>query len=233
MFGKKKRIIAEQQQKIDALTAEVERLTKENQAFTDRVAEIERRESGIGRAISEAMTTADSLIENAQRKAGAMIEQTESDCNAAKRDAEILVDEAYRNARDIVKEAEASGQEKLDAVDAQINQYATLLHAYDTLVQEQMQQAEDSAKRFYELSRSLHETVPKILAPDGKLLIPKTAENHEEPTPQDPEPADVHVQSDEHLWTVNEIAKDETQQDAHVDAIIEDILRASVDQNRE
>ena len=226
MFGKKQRIITEQQKQIETLTAEVARLTQENQAFFDRVAEIERRESGIGRAISEASATADSLIESAQRKAGAMLEQTQADCDAAKHDAELLVDDAYRNARDIVKEAETTGQQKLDEVDSQINQYATLLNAYDALVQEQMQQAQDHAKRFYELSKSLHDTVPKILAPDGKLLIPEASETPEQDKAEATEPQ-------EHLWTVDEVAQTDDNREAHVDAIIEDILRASMDQNRE
>ena len=224
MFGKKQRTIEEQQKQIEALKAEIDRLQQENQAFSARVAEIERRESGIGRAISEATATADSLIESAQRKAGAMLEQTQADCDAAKRDAENLVDDAYRNARDIVKEAEATGQQKLDEVDTQINQYATLLNAYDALVQEQMQQAQDHAKRFYELSKALHDTVSQILAPDGTLQIP---EAKQEPEPE-PEP------NEEPLWTVEDVAKDEeTGSAAHVDAIIEDILRAATEQNRE
>ena len=224
MFGKKRRTIAEQQKQIEALTAEVARLTAANQAYANREAEIERRESGIGRAISEATATADSLIETAQNRAGAMLRKTQADCDAAKRDAEILVDDAYRNARDIVKEAEATGQQRLDEVDTQINQYATLLNAYDALVQEQMQQAQDHAKRFYELSKALHDTVPQILAPDGTLQIP---EAKQEPEPE-PEP------NEEPLYTVDEVAKkEETGSAAHVDAIIEDILRAATEQNRE
>ena len=225
MFGKKQRTIAEQQKQIEAMKAEIDRLQQENQAFSARVAEIERRENGIGRAISEATATADSLIASAERKADALIEQTQADCDAAKRDAENLVDDAYRNARDIVKEAEATGQQKLDEVDAQINQYATLLNAYDALVQEQMQQAQDHAKRFYELSQALHHNVPKILSADGTLLIPEPVEEVKE------QPA---ASAEEHLWTVDEVAHaNSTGKEAHVDAIIEDILRAATEQNRE
>ena len=40
--------------------------------------------------------------------------------------------------------------------------------------------------------------------------------------------------SEEKLWTVDEIAKTEEEpNDAHVDAIIDDILRASAERNRE
>lgn len=282
MFGKKQRIIAEQQKQIEALNAEIARLNEEKQAFLARVAEIERRESGIGRAISEATATADSLIESAQRKAGAMLEQTQSDCDAAKRDAENMVDDAYRNARDIVKEAEATGQQRLDEVDTQINQYAALLNTYDKLVQEQMLHAQENLKRLYELSKALHDTVPKILSPDGTLRMPEPAQTPEEQPiepepveeaqeqpiepeqPEAPEESDEPVEDsgegtplmtdeefdfethpfrfepqnaepeNEHLWTVGEVtADDKSNQDTHVDAIIEDILRASREQNRE
>ena len=293
MFGKKKRMIAEQQKQIESLTAELKRLSAENQAYSERAADVERRESGIGRAISEATLAADKMLEDAQRKAGALLEQTQSDCDAVRRDAEIMVDDAYRNARDIVKEAEISGQKKLDEVDLRVSQYAALLNAYDKLVQEQIQMAQDSAKRFAELSKALHDTVPQILSADGTLAIrePDTESGAPEETAE-MEPADTAASeeesearetvpetdlpidandpddepvedsgegtplmkeedpdfedhpfifealgenepTEEHLWTVDEIAKENAERDSHVDAIIDDILRASVEQNRE
>ena len=39
--------------------------------------------------------------------------------------------------------------------------------------------------------------------------------------------------TEEHLWTVDEIANEDAARDSHVDAIIDDILRASIEQNRE
>ena len=253
MFGKKKRMIAEQQKKIEALTAESERLARENETLRAHESDVERREMGIGRAISEATLTADKLIEDAQRKAGALLEQTQTDCDAVRREAEILVDDAYRNARDIVKEAETEGQNRLDAVDQRIGQYAALLRAYDRLVQDQIQMAQDSAKRFAELSKALHEAVPQILAPDGTLLMPEPAETETakaepaEPESEGPEPAEpaepeetpeephADEPAEEHLWTVDEIAKEtgETIEDSRVDTIIDEILRASIDKNRE
>lgn len=281
MFGKKKRIIAQQQQTIESLMAELEQLKAENQSFRERAADLERRENGIGRAISEATRTADQLIEDAQRKAGALLEQTQADCDAVHRDAEIMVDDAYRNARDIVKEAEATGQKHLDEVHTQINEYATLLNAYDKLVQEQMQMAQDSAKRFSELSAALHNAVPEILAPDGTLLIPETireAEPEQEETPaeeaveqetplEEPQAEPEHDEpvedsgegtplmrddepdfearpfsfepqanetAEERVWTVDEIAKEEEREgESHVEAIIDEILRASREPERE
>lgn len=294
MFGRKKRKIAEQQKQIETLSAELQRLTEENKAYQEKAADVERRESGIGRAISEATLAADKMLEDAQRRAGALLEQTQSDCDAVRRDAEIMVDDAYRNARDIVKEAEVTGQKKLDEMDQRIGQYAALLNAYDKLVQEQIQMAQDSAKRFAELSKALHDTVPQILAADGTLAIDVPDAAEEEPSIEEnskPEAAFVpedepelsyadtksedsgmedeqeeeeqvedggegtplvmdgfsdfedrpltfeskeeSESSQEHLWTVDEIAKEEAEHDSHVDAIIDDILRASIEQNRE
>lgn len=217
MFGKKQRTIEEQKQTIAALEERIEQLTADNQRLALRMADVERRESGIGRAISEATATADKLVEDAQRQAGAMLEQAQSDCDAAKRDAEVLVDDAYRNARDIVKEAETESERKLNEVQERIDQYAALLHTYDRVVQEQIQMAQDSAKRFAELSRALHETVPQILSAEGQLLEPAKE-------PEKPESA-----GEEKLWTVDEIAKP-VEGETQVDAIIDEIITASEEQ---
>ena len=239
MFGKKKRMIEEQRQRIAELEERIKGLTAENERFSAHVAEVEQRESGIGRAISEATVTADRMIEDAQRKAGAMLEQAQADTDAAKRDAENLVDDAYRNARDIVKEAETEGERRLDEVQQRIDTYAALLNTYDRMVQEQIQIAQENAKRFAELSRALHEAVPQILSAEGTLLEPAKEEPSEEPdgepytdadgeTPVDesfePEPKPQEG-GDERLWTVDEIAPEGGE--THVDAIIDEIITAS------
>lgn len=242
MFGKKKRVIAEQDERIKALEQQLESLTADNKKLRDRIIDVERRERGIGRAINEATVTADKMIAEAQRKAGAMIEQTQIDCDAAKRDAEQLVDDAYRNARDIVKEAEAEGQQKRDDVQRQIERYAALLNGYDALVQEQIQMAQDGAKRFLELSRALHESVPKLLNADGTPMpgLGQAEENADAPylnedlpdyeaNPLSFEPQKESA-GDERLWTVDQIAGDGGEQEtSHVDDIIDEILAATED----
>ncbi len=209
-------MIEEQRQKIAELEEQIKGLSERNTTLQERVADVERREGSIGRAISEATLAADQLVKDAQRQAGAMLDQAQKDTDAAKRDAENLVDDAYRNARDIVKEAETEGERKLNEVQERIDTYAALLHTYDRMVQEQIQIAQDNAKRFAELSRALHEAVPQILSAEGTLSEPekgpKTAE----------EPA---KEGEEKLWTVDEIANDAGE--AHVDAIIDEILSAS------
>ena len=102
-------------------------------------------------------------------------------------------------------------------------------------------------------SKALHEAVPQILAPDGTLLMPEPAETETakaepaEPESEGPEPAEpaepeetpeephADEPAEEHLWTVDEIAKEtgETIEDSRVDTIIDEILRASIDKNRE
>jgi len=247
MFGKKKRLLTEQEDRIRTLEQQLNALSEENKKLKDRIVDVERRERGIGRAINEATATADKMIAEAQRKAGAMLEQTQNDCDAAKRDAEQLVDDAYRNARDIVKEAEAEGQQKRDDAQRQIEQYAALLNGYDQLVQEQMQMAEDNARRFAELSRALHESVPQLLNADGTPLpgIGNTEGKSQtddapylneelpdyESKPLSFEPQKENGTGEERLWTVDQIASDdEDQGGTHVDDIIDEILAATEDE---
>lgn len=229
MFGKKKRTIEEQRQTIADLEAKLAALGAENQRLTLRIEDVERRESSIGRAISEATVAADKMIEDAQRKADTMLEQAQTDCDAAKRDAEVLVDDAYRNARDIVREAETESTRRLDETQERINQYAALLQTYDRLMQEQIQIAQDNAKRFAELSSAMHEAVPQILSPEGQLLEPPTPD----PAPvesTEAEPEEKPQESgEEKLWTVDEIAGEPEAEKSHVDAIIDEILTASED----
>ncbi len=226
MFGKKKRTIREQQQKIAELEQRIRELTEQNGALQTRVEDVERRESSIGRAISEATATADKMIEDAQRQAGAILEQAQSDSDAAKRDAEIMVDDAYRNARDIVKEAETEGERKLGEVQSRIDQYAALLGTYDRMVQEQIQMAQDGAKRFEELARELHKAVPQILSAEGQLIEPAKTPEPEEPAEAE-EAKPQETVAEERLWTVDEIAKKPEEGEAQVDTIINEILTAS------
>ena len=247
MFGKKQRIIAEQEERIHALEQQLESLIADNKRLKDRVIDIERRERGIGRALNEATATADNMIAEAQRKAGVMIEQTQGECDSLRKKAERTVDDAYRSAREIIREAEDEGVKKREEMQQHIEQYAALLNGYDNMVQEQLQMAQDSAKRFAELARSLHEAVPQLLGKDGAPLpglgttepVPKPDADpaylrDEMPdyqaTPLSYAPSKESDSGDETLWTVDKIANsDAGPADSDVDTIIDEILAATED----
>ena len=250
MFGKKKRIIAEQEERIQALEKQLEALSADNKRLKDRIIDVERRERGIGRALNEATATADNMIADAQRKAGVILDQTQAECESQRKKADRIVDDAYRSAREIVREAEAENEQKRLEIQQQIEQYAALLNGYDTMVQEQLQMAQDSAKRFSELSRALHEAVPQLLGSDGTPLPgldePEAEESPAEQdlpsylkedmpdyteTPLSYSPSRESDSADEPLWTVDRIASDaEGKTDSDVDAIIDEILSAAEDE---
>lgn len=222
MFGKKKKQIAEQAERIKTLEQQIEALNAENQRMKDRMLDVERRERGIGRAINEATATADNMINDAQRKADVIMETMKTECDTQRKKADRVVEDAYRNAREIIKEAEDEGQRKQDEMQARIEQYAALLNGYDTMVQEQLEMAKDGARRFEELSRALHEAIPQLLGSDGAPL-PGLTDAKQEPK-KTPEPET----NDEPLWTVDKITNDAPKSDlSDVDSIIDEILAAA------
>ncbi len=242
MFGKKQRIIAEQEERIRVLEQQLESLTADNKRLKDRVIDVERRERGIGRALNEATATADNMIADAQRKAGAMLEQTQGECDAQRKKADRIVDDAYRSAREIVREAEDEGQQKRNSMQQQIEQYAALLNGYDVLVQEQLEMAKDHARKFSELSAALHNAVPQLLNVDGSPLPgldqPDESSEDQSDVPDMPDyqahPLSYTPSSessgDDQLWTVDKIASDpNTTGGSDVDAIIDEILAATED----
>lgn len=247
MFGKKQRIIAEQNERIAALEKQLEALTADNKRLMNRMIDVERRERGIGRALNEATAAADNMIADAQRKAGVLLEQTQGECDSLRKKAERTVDDAYRSAREIVREAEDESAKKREDMQHQIEQYAALLTGYDNMVQEQLQMAQEGAKRFAELSRALHEAVPQLLGADGAPLPglgtsdPDDKNTVDDPsrlcedvpdyqaTPLNVEPSRESV-PDEPLWTVDKIASDGGEpQASDVDTIIDGILAAAED----
>ncbi len=248
MFGKKNRIIAQQEERIRALEQQLETLDADNKRLKDRIIDVERRERGIGRALNEATATADNMIADAQRKAGVILEQTQTECDAQRKKADRIIDDAYRSAREIVHEAEVEGEQKRDDTQRQIEQYAALLNGYDAMVQEQLQMAQDGAKRFAELSRALHEAVPQLLGVDGSplpgLKKPESESTDDakapsyfteempdyEATPLDVKPSSEGGTGDDQLWTVDKISADPAASgNSDVDAIIDEILAATED----
>lgn len=238
MFGKKKRVIAEQEERIRSLEQQIESLTSDNKRLKDRVIDVERRERGIGRTLNEAAATADKMISEAQQKAADMLDQTQGECDSLREKAESIVEEAYRSAREIVREAEEEGAQKRADMQQQIEQYAALLKHYDAIVQEQLQSAEEGAKKFADLARSLHESVPQLLGTDGSPLLDAKAPDAGPETPEDIPDYEAHPlnvtpsreSGEEQLWTVDKIAGGGNgDTDSDVDAIIDEILAATED----
>lgn len=242
MFGKKQRIIADQEEQIRSLKQQLESLASDNKRLKDRIIDVERRERGIGRALNEATATAENMITDAQRKANVLLDQTKSECEALRNKAESVVDDAYRSAREIIREAEDENEKKRNELQQQIEQYSALLGHYDAMVQEQLQAAQDGAKRFAELSRALHEAVPQLLGVDGSPLSGLTASDTDAEHVSDvPDMPDYTVNplsytpsregsGEEQLWTVDKIAKNVgDEKGSDVDAIIDEILAATED----
>ncbi len=248
MFGKKKRLIAEQEERIHSLEGQLESLTADNKRLKDRVIDVERRERGIGRALNEATATADNMIADAQRKSAAMLEQTQGECDAQRQKADEIVEEAYRNAREIVRTAEEESKRRLDEMQVQIEQYAALLNSYDSVVQEQLASAQEGARRFAELFVALHDAVPKLIGTDGAPLpgLDKPVEEAKDDVQNDPSYLSEDMPdyashplsftpsresgADDQLWTVDRIASGTNgDSGSDVDAIIDEILAATED----
>lgn len=221
MFGRKTKIISEQAERIKQLEEQVAELTKAVDSFTVR-------EHAISRAMTDAALQADRIVSDAQREAGEILEQSQANAESARKDSEQIVDTAYQNARDIVKEAEAESRRKLDETQEQIDSYASLLSGYDKLIQENIKTAEESARRFAELAGQLHASIPQIVSADGKLIgaapDKQEEEKPEENAPQKPEESAESTAPEGKIWTVSEIAKDASSEDADVDSIITGIL---------
>lgn len=222
MFGKKARKIKELEAELLAAKDELTKTQSENEQLAARVASFVERERSISRALTEAAERADKVVEEANGQADEILRRSNENADEAKRNAEQVVDKAYQDARDIVKEAENESQRKLDETQAQIESYAEVLKSYDALVQENIKNAIEGAKRYVELATKLHATVPQILSADGKLIDPPADAVEADDAPRAEAPA-----SDEKLWTVSELSEDKPDEPSQVDAIIDGILDAA------
>lgn len=243
MRMRKKELIRVQTKKIADLEQQILSLERVNDELQKKVDGIEERERCIGKTLTDATAVADRTISDAQRQAGELLEQAQVDLDAAKRDSEIMVDEAYQYARTIVKEAEQDSEQKMSDVQAQIEAYAALLNGYDKLIQENIRQAEDSARRYAELASALRTSLPQLLTSEGNLIEAPTIDEEaalpiaEEVTDGD-EPASEETEvsaeeasveeapTEERMWTVNDIAGS-MEEERPLETIIEDIINAT------
>ena len=238
MFGKKSRIIAEQASKIEELEKKIAELTQ-------KIDDYSAREFAISRTMTDAAIQADKIVSDAQREAGDILEQSQISADEAKRNSEQVVEKAYQDARDIVKDAEAQSRQKLDDTQAKIDDYAGLLRRYDELIQENIRNAEQSARQYAEVAGKLRAVIPQIVTSDGKLIgaaeeQTSAAEEPEASTEGSEEPAvpeetavaepdtaqenGASQEQEEKLWTVSEIANENAGEAAGTDAIIDGVL---------
>lgn len=208
MFGRKQKIIDQQTAEISALQEAIKALEQQNAELTEKVGSFESREHVIVKTLTAAAERADRMVSDAQREAGEILEQSKTDADTARRNAELVVDGAYQNARDIVKDAEAESQKKLDATQAQINNYAAMLTEYDKLVQENIRSAEENARRFADMAEKIHAALPQLLLNDR----PIRGQMSEEATAAEPPAAQAFVEKTEPCAPASEDATGEQPQ---------------------
>lgn len=226
MRMRKKELIRLQTEKIVDLEQQINTLLKANDELQKKVDGLEEKERCIGKTLTEATATADRTISDAQRQAGELLEQAQMDLDAAKRDSEIIVDEAYQSARTIIKEAEQDSDQKRQDVQSQIEAYAALLNGYNKLIQENIRQAEDSARRYAELASALRESLPQLLNAEGKLIEAPVLTGEPNPTEAEEFKEQEDAANEERMWTVNDIAES-TEGERPVETIIEEIIQAT------
>ena len=242
MFGKKSRMIAEQASKIQELEKTIAELTQ-------KIDDYSAREFAISRTMTDATIQADKIVSDAQREAGDILEQSQISADEAKRNSEQVVEKAYQDARDIVKDAEAQSRQKLDDTQAKIDDYAGLLRRYDELIQENIRNAEQSARQYAEVAGKLRAVIPQIVTSDGKLIgaaeepesimdetetpaeepetestIPEEQSAAKEPEVPDTALAEEGGEPEEKLWTVSEVAQGDAGEPVGTDAIIDGVL---------
>ena len=226
MRMRKKELIRLQTEKIVDLEQQINTLLKANEELQKKVDGLEEKERCIGKTLTEATATADRTISDAQRQAGELLEQAQMDLDAAKRDSEIIVDEAYQSARTIIKEAEQDSDQKRQDVQSQIEAYAALLNGYNKLIQENIRQAEDSARRYAELASALRDSLPQLLNAEGKLIETPVLTGEPIPTEAEEFKEQEDAANEERMWTVNDIAES-TEGERPVETIIEEIIQAT------
>ena len=182
---KKKRIIAEQTKTIADLTAKNADLLQETETLKDKIAEYQRMETAISKAITDAALTADRIIEDAHRESDEIHDAAQKDFMDSQKQGSALMDTAYEKARDIVKDAEGQSKKKLLDTDAAVAAYVELLNQFNENMKEQAKQAEENAKKYAEYYSKLSSTLPELFS-EVPTLSEKAAAVKEEPLP-DPE----------------------------------------------
>ena len=148
MFGKKKKLIEEQEKTIAELNGRLKEQQLQMEGLNSQLDEYKKREYAISRAITDAAEAADRILADAQKESDDIHDTAQKDFEASQQKGEDVVQNAYENARDIVKKAEEASEEKIRQTDEAVCAYVQLLNQFNESMKEQ-------AKIVYTLVHSL------------------------------------------------------------------------------
>lgn len=164
MFGKKKRLIEEQQRTIAELNGRLTEQQRQMDGLNSQLDEYKKRESSISRAITDAAEAASRIVADAQKESDNIHDIAQKDFIASQKKGEDVVQDAYENARDIVKKAEETSEEKIRQTDAAVCAYVELLNQFNESMKEQARQAEENVKKLSDYYARLNSALPELFA---------------------------------------------------------------------
>lgn len=183
MFGKKSKLILEQQSTIEQLQSRLSELEKENQGLKQKLDSYVQRELAIVNTLTEASLHAQRIREQAQQEGDLLKEEARKELYLSKKRGEDVVEEAHRSARDIVKDAEKQREESFQQADQALSDYAMLLSDFNDVLRQQAKEARESAQRYEAYCAKLAGDFPLLLQKLPKLTdasameaLPKVSE---------------------------------------------------------
>ena len=164
MFGKKKKLIEEQEKTIAELNGRLKEQQLQMEGLNSQLDEYKKREYAISRAITDAAEAADRILADAQKESDDIHDTAQKDFEASQQKGEDVVQNAYENARDIVKKAEEASEEKIRQTDEAVCAYVQLLNQFNESMKEQAKQAEENVKKLCDYYARLNNALPELFA---------------------------------------------------------------------
>ena len=164
MFGKKKKLIEEQEKTIAELNGRLKEQQLQMEGLNSQLDEYKKREYAISRAITDAAEAADRILADAQKESDDIHDTVQKDFEASQQKGEDVVQNAYENARDIVKKAEEASEEKIRQTDEAVCAYVQLLNQFNESMKEQAKQAEENVKKLCDYYARLNNALPELFA---------------------------------------------------------------------
>ena len=185
MFGKKKKLIQEQERTIAELNGRLKEQQHQMDGLNSQLDEYKKRENAISRAITDAAEAANRILTDAQKESDDIHESAQKDFIASQQKGEDVVQNAYENARDIVKKAEETSEAKIRQTDEAVSAYVQLLNQFNESMKEQAKQAEENVKKLCDYYARLNSALPELFT-EVPQLSSTLEKQGEEPLP-DPE----------------------------------------------